>query len=209
MSGTHDEREINGALAGALFITLNYVVSIISMLAGTYIGHAGIWRVISALLALVAACAYIRVFDRHFPILSRIFVLLTVCATLVFFYELHIYGLNIGDFATQLLPPRYSQLLFPIALGVLTVIVWKDSRVPWGIGLALAIETLCWFAYFFATGDVGRQVDFAFAIDVSSFVAFLAFGVWLLLFGLSEKIELPKLAVFNERLHEKSEPENS
>lgn len=181
------QREANGALWGVIFLIVNYALSIVSTLAAFHMSGLGYWRFITATVALVAALCYIRVFDRHFPVLSRLFVFLTVLGTGLLFYELFQLGFHVSDFAAMNLPHRYSQFVFPLGLTVLGIILWKDRRVPRPLSLGMFVESAFWFGYFAVAGRVDLQVKFAFGIDVLGFIVFLAFMVWLMLFWYAER----------------------
>lgn len=174
------------AFVGGLLMLVNYGVYAMAAIVGAFDGQVGIWKITSASVGLVAAFTYIKIFLKAQPILSIVFLLLTLLATVLYIRELHSYGIHVGDLPTQVLPLRYSQIAFPLSYMVLGIIAWRDHRVPPALAYGLWALTVVWLTSVLVNGQVDLQVVFALALDATSFIAFTILISWLFLFGHSQ-----------------------
>lgn len=180
------DREALGALWGAIFLFLNYIVTAVSIARASGFAQGGPWRILAALTALAASLCYIQVFVSRYRILSWLFIGFNVVATAVFFLEISYIGINADSMQAGQMSPRISQLLFPASLVFFMVILLHDRRVPRVLSLLMLLYVGCWFASYVAQGNLALQATVSFAMNVTSFIAFLMLMGWLVLFWNAE-----------------------
>ncbi|MEJ5997779.1 hypothetical protein [Corynebacterium sp. H130] len=170
------------AVIAALLLFANFGLYAIAAIVRFLEVPAGMWWFISAVISLLAACSYTRIFFSKAPWLSLISLALIAIGPVLYLHELMTFGLHIGDLPSNDVPIRYSQVVFLLSYAIFGIILWKDKQVPNYIPASLWAMSAVWLANVGFRGDIQLRIALSLLLDLLSFLAFTLFIVWLLLF---------------------------